>query len=88
MLIALSLRMSLNDCVPSINLIMNCLDFSDAQGPSTSGVRRSNRLSKKDDDAQTPQNILRRSLKHKIREVNKKSRVFADRCLVFEPYET
>ncbi|XP_072230059.1 uncharacterized protein [Leuresthes tenuis] len=40
----------------------------DAQGPSTSGLRRSNRLSKKDGDAQTPQNILRRSLKHKIRE--------------------
>ncbi|KAM4524142.1 uncharacterized protein cenpt [Odontesthes bonariensis] len=41
---------------------------SNTQGPSTSGVRRSNRQSKKDGDAQTPQNILRRSLKHKIRE--------------------
>ncbi|XP_071319378.1 centromere protein T [Trachinotus anak] len=35
---------------------------------STSGTRRSNRLSKKDAGAQTPQDILRRSLKHKIRE--------------------
>ncbi|XP_023258220.1 centromere protein T [Seriola lalandi dorsalis] len=35
---------------------------------STSGTRRSNRLSKKDAGARTPQDILRRSLKHKMRE--------------------
>ncbi|XP_040923243.1 uncharacterized protein cenpt isoform X2 [Toxotes jaculatrix] len=35
---------------------------------SASGIRRSNRLSKKDAGAQTPQDILRRSLKHKVRE--------------------
>ncbi|KAF0025412.1 hypothetical protein F2P81_022293 [Scophthalmus maximus] len=35
---------------------------------STSGTRRSSRLSKKDAGAQTPQDILRRSLKHKVRE--------------------
>uniref|UniRef100_UPI0037E8546C enolase-phosphatase E1 n=1 Tax=Semicossyphus pulcher TaxID=241346 RepID=UPI0037E8546C len=35
---------------------------------STSGTRRSSRLGNKDAGAQTPQNILRRSLKHKMRE--------------------
>ncbi|XP_071383805.1 centromere protein T isoform X2 [Centroberyx affinis] len=35
---------------------------------SSSGTRRSDRLSRKDAGAQTPQQILRRSLKHKIRE--------------------
>ncbi|KAG7507953.1 centromere protein T [Solea senegalensis] len=39
---------------------------SKAQSPS--GKRRSSRLSKKDAGAQTPQEIMRRSMKHKLRE--------------------
>lgn len=57
---------------------MSCLVFSAAKSESASGTRRSNRLSKKDADPQTPQNILRRSLKHKLHEVRKTSRVNAD----------
>ncbi|XP_071767714.2 uncharacterized protein cenpt [Centroberyx gerrardi] len=41
---------------------------SSSQTQSSSSVRRSNRLSRKDAGAQTPQQILRKSLKHKIRE--------------------
>ncbi|XP_008281804.1 centromere protein T [Stegastes partitus] len=39
-----------------------------SQGASGSGTRRSDRLSKKNAGPQTPQDILRRSLKHKMRE--------------------
>lgn len=42
--------------------------LSEARGESSSGVRRSSRRSHKDGDAQTPQSILRRGMKQKIRE--------------------
>ncbi|KAI3364842.1 hypothetical protein L3Q82_001031 [Scortum barcoo] len=41
---------------------------SASKAQSTSVTRRSSRLGQKDAGAQTPQNILRRSLKHKLRE--------------------
>ncbi|XP_044035223.1 uncharacterized protein cenpt [Siniperca chuatsi] len=41
---------------------------SASNAPSISGTRRSSRLSKKDAGPQTPQDILRRSLKHKVHE--------------------
>ncbi|XP_035515992.1 centromere protein T [Morone saxatilis] len=41
---------------------------SSSRAQSTSATRRSSRLSNKDAGAQTPQGLLRRSLKHKIRE--------------------
>ncbi|XP_063338089.1 transcriptional regulator ATRX [Pelmatolapia mariae] len=41
---------------------------SNSQEPSSSGTRRSSRLSKKDAGPQTPQEILRRSMRHKLHE--------------------
>ncbi|XP_030611297.1 centromere protein T [Archocentrus centrarchus] len=41
---------------------------SDSQEPSSSGARSSSRLSKKDAGAQTPQEILRRSMRQKLHE--------------------
>ncbi|XP_022056124.2 centromere protein T isoform X1 [Acanthochromis polyacanthus] len=48
--------------------LLSCLDSSVSRGASSSGTRQSARLRKKNAGPQTPQDILRRSLKHKIRE--------------------
>ncbi|XP_076008120.1 uncharacterized protein cenpt [Genypterus blacodes] len=44
------------------------LNRLDADLPGTSGIRRSSRLNRPDAGAQTPQDLLKRSLKQKIRE--------------------
>ncbi len=59
----------------SIELITSCFVFSASKAQRTSAT---NRLGNKDAGAQTPKDILRRSLRNKIREVRKTSRVHAD----------
>ncbi|XP_016522621.1 centromere protein T, partial [Poecilia formosa] len=56
------------------NFLLLCLHVSEPHAAGSSEPRRSSRRSKRDAEPQTPQNILRRSLRNKIQEnITKKS---------------